>query len=406
MKKYIYLVILILLLTTISLVFFLSKNKTEEIEVLPPPPPTERIETILIEPDMTFSSASEAAGIDHALMITLLEIAEEIYDLSSIRAGKELQYIFDIATNEFEQLIYPIDTELELFVTKQEDGLWLAEKKEIQYDIKIKTIEGTIESSLYESAVAQNVDIRAIINLADVFAWSVDFGMGIRQGDYYKFIFEERYRNGEYIMPGEIIAARFINDGNNIEGYYYNEGENEEGDLIDGYYDTEGTSLQKIFLKNPVHFRYISSGFTTGLRYVAAFNTSTGHRAIDYAAANGTPVQVVGEGQVVRAGWNGSYGNFVSVRHNSVYTTNYAHLSQINVSYGEKVVQGEIIGKVGSTGFSTGPHLHFEIVKNGTKINPSTVDLPSDKAVAEKNLENFKQSITKWREALHANPPG
>ncbi|OIO46740.1 MAG: hypothetical protein AUJ28_01925 [Parcubacteria group bacterium CG1_02_37_51] len=407
MKKYIYLIILIILLTTISLVFFHQKNQTQVIEELSPPPLlTERTETILIEPDMTFSTASELAGIDHTLMMTLLETAETIYDLSNIRAGKKLQYVFDITTNKLEQLIYPIDTEEELFVIKQEDGSWLAERKKIQYDIKIKTVEGVIESSLYESAVAQDVDIRAIINLADVFAWSVDFGMGIRQGDTYKFIFEERYRDGQYIMPGEIIAARFVNDGNNIEGYYYNEGEDKDGDLIDGYYDPEGTSLQKIFLKNPVNYRYISSGFTTGLRYVSAFDVSTGHRAIDYAAASGTPIQAVGDGQVISAGWNGSYGNFVSVRHNSVYTTNYAHLSQINVKYGEKVSQGDIIGKVGSTGFSTGPHLHFEIVKNNTKINPATVDLPSDKAVAEENLEGFKQAIIKWQEALRANPPG
>jgi len=407
MKKYIYLIILIILLTTISLVFFHQKNQTQVIEELSPPPLlTERTETILIEPDMTFSTASELAGIDHTLMMTLLETAETIYDLSNIRAGKKLQYVFDITTNKLEQLIYPIDTEEELFVIKQEDGSWLAERKKIQYDIKIKTVEGVIESSLYESAVAQDVDIRAIINLADVFAWSVDFGMGIRQGDTYKFIFEERYRDGQYIMPGEIIAARFVNDGNNIEGYYYNEGEDKDGDLIDGYYDPEGTSLQKIFLKNPVNYRYISSGFTTGLRYVSAFDVSTGHRAIDYAAASGTPIQAVGDGQVISAGWNGSYGNFVSVRHNSVYTTNYAHLSQINVKYGEKVSHGDIIGKVGSTGFSTGPHLHFEIVKNNTKINPATVDLPSDKAVAEENLEGFKQAIIKWQEALRANPPG
>jgi len=216
---------------------------------------------------MTFSTASELAGIDHTLMMTLLETAETIYDLSNIRAGKKLQYVFDITTNKLEQLIYPIDTEEELFVIKQEDGSWLAERKKIQYDIKIKTVEGVIESSLYESAVAQDVDIRAIINLADVFAWSVDFGMGIRQGDTYKFIFEERYRDGQYIMPGEIIAARFVNDGNNIEGYYYNEGEDKDGDLIDGYYDPEGTSLQKIFLTptyNEQIFEILESKLNTG----------------------------------------------------------------------------------------------------------------------------------------------
>jgi murein DD-endopeptidase MepM/ murein hydrolase activator NlpD len=155
-------------------------------------------------------------------------------------------------------------------------------------------------------------------------------------------------------------------------------------------------------LKNPVDFKYISSGFTTGKRYVEAFNVSTGHRAIDYAAANGTPIRSVGEGIVTFAGWNRSgYGNLVSIRHNGTFSTNYAHQSKIAVSYGQKVSQGEIIGYVGSTGFSTGPHLHFEMVKDGTKINPLTVDIPSDKAISAEKMEAFKTFIADLQNQLN-----
>jgi murein DD-endopeptidase MepM/ murein hydrolase activator NlpD len=354
-----------------------------------------------IESGMTFSIIAESAGLDHILMTALFEAASEVYDLARVKVGKPIKFYFDKQTDHLTKMIYQLDSEAELFIEPSDEG-WLAEIKDIDYEIKIKTVGGSIDSSLYQSALDQDIDIRAIIELADVFAWTVDFAMGIREGDTYKFIYEERYRDGEYIMPGKIIAAVFNNNSQVKEGYYFAEGLDEDGELIEGYFDLEGQSLQKIFLKNPVHFRYISSGYTTGLRYVEAFNVSTGHRAIDYAAKAGTPIRAVGEGVITSAGWNSQgYGNKVSIRHNSVYSTNYAHLQRIYVGYGQKVKQGDIIGTVGSTGFSTGPHLHFEMVKHGTKINPLAIELPSDKAVATADMARFQASILNWKQQLH-----
>ncbi len=399
MKKYI-LIILLILLTSILLYFKpwnIQKSEPEvHAKVL------DSIVAIEIEPGMTFSIITDKAGLSYDVMQELLSSSKDVYDLTKVRAGKEMKFVFDNNTKDFKQLVYQIDTEEELYITKNEIGEWVSERIDIDYEVRIKEIKGSIDTSLYESAIEQGVDIRAIISLADVFAWTIDFAMGIRQGDTYHFIFEERYRDGEYVMPGKIIAAKFINNGKNVEGYYFSEGLDEAGEEIDGYYDLDGISLQKIFLKNPVSFKYISSGYTTGRRYVSAFNVSTGHRAIDYAASIGTPIKAVGEGTVIYAGWNSKgYGNFVSIRHNETFTTNYAHMSKIYVRYGQKVNQGDIVGTVGSTGFSTGPHLHFEMVKYGTKINPLTVDLPSDKAVGADKLEEFKQSIIKWQDQLN-----
>ena len=382
------------------LLFSASDNqKSANVEI--PAEPTDKEVIVNIEPEMTFSIIAEVIGFDHTLMTGLFVSAQDVYDLSKIKAGKQIKFYFDRETDQFKQMIYQIDTESELYIDQVGEEL-ISEVKEIDYEIRIKTIKGSIESSLYQSAVDQDVDIRAIIELADVFAWTIDFAMGIRQGDTYKFIYEERYRDGKYIMPGKIIAAIFNNDGQIKEGYYFAEGLDEDDELIEGYYDLEGQSLQKIFLKNPVHFKYISSGYTTGLRYIQAFDISTGHRAIDYAAAAGTPIRAVGDGTIVSAGWNSQgYGNRVSIRHNSVYTTNYAHMQRIYVGYGQKIKQGDIVGTVGSTGLSTGPHLHFEMVKYGTKINPLTVDLPSDKAVAPENMERFQESILNWKQQLH-----
>jgi len=146
-----------------------------------------------------------------------------------------------------------------------------------------------------------------------------------------------------------------------------------------------------------VAFKYISSGFTTGLRYIKAFNVSTGHRAIDYAAPSGTPVRSVGDGTVTFSGWDGSYGYRVGIRHNGTYSTNYAHLSKIAVKRGAKVKQGDIIGYVGSTGFSTGPHLHYEMIKNGVKINPLTEVLPPGQELKPENKDRFYETIKEWQ---------
>jgi len=393
-------ILILIIFSFLGLVYFLNykKNINQEKNSLPEEKIIESpyFETSLkIEPECTYGELMTQAEICNATSTTIFEAAQDIYDLSKIRVGREIKLFKDKQTNELKQLIYRIDTEEELYVTLQEDGAWQAERKPIEYEVRIKTSQGTIESSLYETGLEQNLDEVAIIELAEVFQWTIDFAMNIRTGDYFKFIYEERYLDGEYVMPGNILAAKFINDGREYVAYYYEKDENNYG-----YYNEIGESMQKIFLKAPVAYKYISSGFTTGLRYVQAFNVSTKHRAIDYAAPLGTPIKAVGDGTVVYTGWNGSYGNFISIRHNSVYTTNYAHLSGYAVKYGQEVIQGQTIGYVGSTGFSTGPHVHYEMVKNGTKINPQTEDFPSTEGIAEEDQESFNQIIEKYKEQL------
>ncbi|RLC35913.1 peptidase M23, partial [Candidatus Falkowbacteria bacterium] len=275
---------------------------------------------------------------------------------------------------------------------------WKAEIIPIPYEIKNKTAGGTIKSSMYEAALNSEIDIRAIIELANAFQWSIDFAMDPRVGDTFKFIFEERYLKGEYAMPGRILAGIYVNDGTTYEVFYFEEDEDNMG-----FFDNEGNSVQKIFLRAPVSYKYISSGYTTGARYIAAFKAySSSHMAIDYAAAIGTPIRSVGDGTVAFTRYsNTGYGNFVSIRHNGTYTTNYAHLSKIYVKGGQKVKQSDIVGTVGSTGYSTGPHLHYEMVKNGIKINPLNEVLPPGKPIKDENKERFLSEVEKYREELN-----
>ncbi len=391
-------IIILLLIIVLAVLLLITKNNTKsnnptvtpELEIIP-----DREIILEIIPNATYGELMKQANTTPEVANAIFEAAQEIYDLSKIRVGRELKLIYDKDTDQSKRLIYQIDTEEELYVILQGDGSWQAERKEIKYEVRIKTSEGIIESSLYETGLEQNLDEVIIIKLADVFQWTIDFAMNIRKGDYFKFIYEERYLDGEYIMPGKIFAAKFINDGREYAAYRFEDAEDSYG-----YYDAEGNSMQKIFLKAPVSYKYISSGFTTGMRYIQAFNVSTKHRAIDYAAPYGTPIKAVGDGTVVRASWFGGYGNFISIRHNSTYTTNYAHLSRYAVSYGQKVVQGQTIGYVGSTGFSTGPHVHYEMVKHGTKINPQTEDFPNTDAIKETDQEKFNEIVEKYKNKL------
>lgn len=401
----------------------------------------DRIERIEIVDGSTFGALMTEAGIDYGTTMEILEVAEPVYDLVKVRVGRFLELVFDAENDNFKELVYQVDSEEKLHVVlvesqkskvksgndNDEDSeigdlkleiegderatstnqsevfnseskmVWSAELRTIEYEVRQRAVSGVIESSLYQSALDNNIDERAIIELANAFQWTIDFAMDPREGDTYKFIFEERYLDGEYVMPGSVLAGEYVNMGVKFSVYYFEESEDNKG-----YFDENGNSVQKMFLKAPVEFRYISSGFTTGPRYVAQFQVyNSSHMAIDYAAALGTPIRAVGDGVVTFAGWNSSgYGNLTKIRHNSTYSTNYAHQSRFAAKTGQRVKQGDIIGYVGSTGFSTGPHLHYEMVKNGVKVNPLKEVLPPGEPILEENKERFFEEIKKYQDEM------
>jgi murein DD-endopeptidase MepM/ murein hydrolase activator NlpD len=377
----------------------------------------DRTDLAAIKAGDTYGSLMEAAGIDFATADEIYQAALPQYDLAMVRTGKCLELTYDKETGSLYRLLYKIDSEDQLCVEKIKvasssplaatttmatepptaAGAWQASVAPIPYKTETRTAGGVVETSMYQAALDNDIDIRAIIELANAFQWTIDFALDPRQGDAFKFVFEERYLAGEYVMPGQILAGQYVNDGTKYEVYYF-----EETADNTGFFDEKGNSVQKMFLKAPVAFKYISSGFTTGLRYIKAFDIATGHRAVDYAAAAGTPIRAVGDGTVVSAGWNGAYGYMTSIRHNGTYTTNYAHQSKIAVKRGQKVKQGQIIGYVGSTGLSTGPHLHYEMVKNGVKVNPLKEVLPPGEPIREENRERFFEFIKTYQEQLNA----
>lgn len=379
----------------------------------------------------TFGALLQNNGFTGAEAQDIVEASKDVYDLTTIRAGKKIELYTDEA-GEVQKLKYNINTEEYLEVTrgsslgtgKSNSALtssepqvpstdssvtstehrvpstqpWSAVKVKVPYEVKIQTAQGTVKDIFYSSALEQGIDELLVLDIADLFQWQVDFALDIRNGDSYKVIYEARYLDGKYVMPGKILAAEFVNQGQSYKAFNFT-----DADGNDSYYDQDGNSTEKMFLKAPVSFKYISSGFTTGKRYVSAFNVATGHRAIDYAAAAGTPIRATADGTVTYASWtNAGYGNLTSIRHNSTYSTNYGHQSKIIVKVGQKVKQGQTIGYVGSTGFSTGPHLHYEMVKNGVKINPQHEVLPPGKSLGAASKEAFAQVVAEYSQKLEA----
>ncbi len=411
MKKLKFFKIIFILAAVLSVGIFWYKHKlpvlsedmapTEIAEEVPEI--EERIIPVEVKEKDTYGKLMEDAGVSGKISIAIYEAAKEKYDLAKVRLGKFLELVYEEESDALKELRYKIDSEDELLVknidffpnASSADG-WFAEIAPIEYEVKIATKGGQVNSSMYQAALDNNIDERAIIELANAFQWSIDFAMDPRVGDEFKFIYEERYLDGEYVMPGKILAAYYVNDGEKYEVYYFEEDEENKG-----FFDGDGNSVQKMFLKAPVEFRYISSGYTTGNRVVMEIGLSGPHMAIDYAAPLGTPIRAVGDGTITLAGWSGGCGNKVSIRHNGTYSTNYCHMSKIAVTKGEKVKQGDIIGYVGSTGFSTGPHLHYEMVKNSVKINPLEEVLPPGEAIKEENRQRFFDETSEWRKILN-----
>lgn len=265
-----------------------------------------------------------------------------------------------------------------------------AENDVKEVEQRLITAHGTIETSLWESMLEADANPMLAVELSEIFAWTIDF-FGVQKGDQYKVIYEESYVDSQSIGINRILGAWIKHNHNDFWAIPF------EQDDIDSFYDEEGNSLRKAFLKAPLRFSRISSGFSNS-RYHPVLKIRRPHHGVDYAAASGTPVHTVGDGVVTKVGYqrNGG-GNYVKIKHNSVYSTTYMHLKGFGkgIRGGVYVKQGDVIGYVGATGLATGPHLDFRFYKNGSPVNPLRVEAPPVEPVAEANLPdyNVKRSL-------------
>jgi murein DD-endopeptidase MepM/ murein hydrolase activator NlpD len=255
---------------------------------------------------------------------------------------------------------------------------------------------GTIKDSLYQSAMDEKIDFELALELADIFGWDIDFFVDLRPGDNYTFLYEKKYKDGTLVGNGRITSAHFQNDSTRHLAYFY-----EVPGRAADYYDEEGKSLRKQFLKSPLRYSRISSGYSRR-RLHPILKTYRPHLGIDYAAPVGTPIASVGDGRVIFKGWKNGYGRFISIRHKNQYITTYGHLSRYagKVKVGSHVAQGEVIGYVGASGLANGPHLDFRMKKNGRFVNPLKMRFPAARPVPESHMEDFKKRVAYLEETL------
>jgi murein DD-endopeptidase MepM/ murein hydrolase activator NlpD len=242
----------------------------------------------------------------------------------------------------------------------------------------VKTVSGTVENSLLENGAKTGIQPKLLSQLADIFTWDVDLEKEIHKGDSYKILYEERSRKGQDAKSSlRILAAELINAGQKMTAIYF---EKQKGQ--GNYYDLEGRSLARSFLRFPLEFTSITSHLAHS-RFHPILKVNLPHNGVDFAAQRGTPVRAVGDGIITQAGWNGNYGKAIDVQHDTTYMSRYAHLDRFaeGIQNGTPVKKGQVIGYVGSTGRSTGPHLHFELHKDQQVVDPLSVDFPADETI-------------------------
>ena len=312
----------------------------------------------------------------------------DIFDVRKIKAGntyarivskdssrQTLYFIYEI--NPIDFVVYDLRDSLKVY----------RDKKKVTRLIKTST--GTITSSLWNCFVENKLDVHLGLALSDVYAWTVDF-YGLQKGDNFKVIYEEVFVEDRMIGIDRILASKFQTNGKDFYAYHF------EQQGKGAYFDENGQSLQRSFLKAPLKFSHISSHFS-GARMHPILRIVRPHFGVDYAAPRGTPVVALGAGHVNELGFHGGYGRFISIRHNSVFTTTYAHLSGYakGLKAGSNVSQGEVIGYVGSSGLATGPHLDFRVYRNGTPVDPLRVESPPSKPVDAQDMVKFKQLVAR-----------
>jgi murein DD-endopeptidase MepM/ murein hydrolase activator NlpD len=328
----------------------------------------------------------QGALLRHGLTATaasdLIKQLKSFYDPKKMRAGDTFRLLLDQG-NGIQGLEHSADGAI-VRVLSTENG-WIAKRQEIPFVHGSKVVRGNIRGSLFEDGVDAGLSPPQIHELVNLFEYDIDFFSDLRRGDDFSVIFEEKqYANGQR-EKGRLLAAEIQAGGSPYQIFYY-KGKKQKG----SYYDNRGEALIKAFLRAPLNYRRISSPFRINRRH-PIFRTVRPHQAIDYAAPAGTPVVAIGNGQVTFSGTRGGYGRMVEIRHNDGYVSRYAHFSKIpkEIRVGKSISRGEVVGYVGQTGHATGPHLHFEMLKKGRKINFLDLKLASADRLTGSELQEF-----------------
>lgn len=398
MSTFVAVVLLLLLLpgeqaeakrTAIPLSLDISPSEVERIVVeieQEPLAPITPWEDVTVRSGDSLSHIFQRVGLGARDVHELVTSTTEVKPLSRIRPGQQLS--LHIQDGQLMAMKLKRDALTSLVYERTAKGFSTTELAR-EPEVRPRIASATISSSLYKAAEEADMPEGLIMELANIFGGVMDFIYDVRAGDHFIVLYEELYVDGKRYKSGKILAAEYVNRGRSYKAFRYT---NTLGKT--GYYALNGESMQKAFLRAPLEFSRISSPFNPN-RLHPIFKTVRPHRGIDYAAPRGTPVYAAGDGRIIEAGYTKANGNYIIVQHGSQYITKYLHLDRKAVRKGDRVDQRQIIGWVGSTGYATGPHLHYEFLLNGVHRNPSTIidKLPKARKITATEMAMFKEAV-------------
>ena len=341
--------------------------------------------TVVVANGDTLSTVFAKVGLSPSVMHAVLASSQDAKQLSRLKIGQALEFKLT-EDGELANLRSKLNSLETLALEKTADG-YAFKKEQIKPEVSSVYARGEIDSSLFLAAKRAGLSHNLTMDLANVFGYDIDFALDIRKGDSFEIIYEEKTVEGERVGTGNILAARFTNRGKTYSAVRYT-----SKDGATSYYNADGTSMRKAFIRTPVDFARISSRFSNGRKH-PILNKIRAHKGVDYAAPHGTPIKSAGDGKVLLAGRKGGYGNTVIIQHGQRYRTLYAHMQGFakGVRNGSAVKQGQIIGYIGTTGLSTGPHLHYEFQVDGVHVDPLGLKLPMADPIAQNEKQRFMQ---------------
>ena len=343
----------------------------------------ENWESLKVESGDNLSLIFNRLNISPAVLQEIMSLGKKVDVLKRLMPDHEMR--FQIEDGELAAMQYDVNLTETLNISRQEDA-YAAETIKTELETRVNESTGIITDSLFLTAQRAGLPDNLIMQLVELYGWDIDFALDIREGDRFHVIYEEKYKDGVKVQDGPILAAEFINRDKPYFAVRYT-----QPDGYTYYYNQDGFSMRKAFLRTPLKFSRISSGFSLARKH-PILNKIRAHRGVDYAAPMGTPVKATGDGTISFIGTKGGYGRVIILRHGEKYSTLYGHLSRYarGLNSGARVKQGQIIGYVGMSGLATGPHLHYEFRIHGVHYNPLTVELPKAIGIPKEIMADFK----------------
>ncbi len=368
--------------------------------------PNECKTVVVVASGDTLGKILTANGVSAGDVNTIANVLKKDAGISTLRANNDkIEFVRSDETSPVSKIVVIPSPWKQVELTCGENGGWNCNTVDVERDTRAVYKSGEIQNgdSFYVAGIRAGIPAGVLVDVYDLLAFEMDFERDIRAGQHFSVLYEENFSNGEKIDNGRVLAVQFEALRGNVKMYRF-----KKSDGTSGYYDENGNGAIKSLKRTPINNAKVTSSFSTRRKHpVLGFTRA--HKGVDFRASTGTPIPAAGAGRVVARGFNRGHGNYVKIRHNGSYETLYAHMSKFakGVVVGTNVRQGQTIGYVGSTGLSTGPHLHYEVIKNGTHVNPLTVKLPAISNLGDKDKAKFleyRKNLDSGIETLSKNP--